>query len=137
MSEDVLLKAHGVEITTKVARFGGISYQIANVSSVAVYVAKKFNPYAMALFTLGVAIGVWANQLNSQYSSDQALTVAAVALACIVAAVVVQVIWPKLVSTLVLKASSDVQKLQSNDVDHIYAVHRAVDEAFVRRSLTE
>jgi hypothetical protein len=134
MSEEALYNAKGVEITTKVARFGGVTYQAANIGSVAVYVAKKFNPIAIALFILTLGLGWWTFELSKQYS-DSVSMVFAISLACGVAAIAVQLIWPKLVSTFVLKTSSnDVEKLESTDLEHIEAIRHAVEEAFIRRT---
>jgi hypothetical protein len=53
VAEEVLLKAGDVEITAKLARFGGISYRVANIGSVSVYSARKINPIAAVLVFVG------------------------------------------------------------------------------------
>jgi hypothetical protein len=59
MTEQTIMKATGVEITTKIARFGSISYQVANIGSVSVYTARKINPVAAVLVVAGIAAGLW------------------------------------------------------------------------------
>ena len=52
------MKAPGVEITTKIAKFGSISYQVANIGSVSVYTARKINPVAAIMVLIGISAGV-------------------------------------------------------------------------------
>lgn len=133
MADETLLKSGDVEITTKVARFGQVTYQIANVGSVAVHVARKLNPIAVGLFLLAVIAGFVTNNAKNSYS-DNTEILFAIALALLVAAIAVQLIWPKHVSTFVLKTSSnDVHKMESPDVASMYAIQHALEEAFIRR----
>jgi Family of unknown function (DUF6232) len=134
MPDEVLLKADTIEITTKVARFGDIAYQVANIGSIAIYTTRKFNPVALAMFALSVVLAIAAYDLNSK-AADNVGVLSVAALALGVGGVVIQLIWPKLISTLVLKTSSnDVHKLETTDVAHANLVRNAVEEAFVRRS---
>ncbi len=133
MSEDVLLKAGSVEITTKVARFGGISYQVSNIGSVAVYAVRKINPIAAVMFLAGLAAGVLGGNLKGP-QTDQAPIFFAIAATLIIGSLVVQSLWPKREFTFVLKTSSnDIQKIVSQDGEHLNAIQSAIEEAFVRR----
>jgi hypothetical protein len=133
MSEDVLLKAGSVEITTKVARFGSISYQISNVGSVAVYTARKFNLIAVIMFVLGVVAGFGGANLKG-IRADQAPLYFAVAGTLILGAIIVQMLWPKKEVTFVIKTSSnDMYKIVSPNGDGLTAIQRAVDTAFIER----
>lgn len=133
MADEILLKSGTVEITTKVARFGGVSYQVANIGSVGVHVVRKFNPIAVAIFVAATLLGFYTYQLKQQYS-DNTIYFFSAALLAFVASIAVQLIWPKLVSTLVMKTSSnDVEKMESTDLDAIYAIQHAIEDAFIRR----
>jgi hypothetical protein len=117
MPEDVLLRTARVEITTKVARFGSISYQISNIGSVAIYTAKKFNMIAVIMFALGIIAGFAGGNLKGP-QADRAQVYFAVAATLIVGAIIVQMLWPKKEFTFVLKTSSnDIHKIVSPNGD--------------------
>jgi hypothetical protein len=134
MAEEVLLKAGNVEITTKVARFGGISYQIANIGSVSVYSVRKINPIAAVMVFVGLAAAVLGANLKYPYV-EQAPIYFGVAITLIVGGFLVQSFWPKRETTFILKTSSnDVHKIVSPDGEHLEAMQQALEEAFVRRT---
>ncbi|ABD87930.1 DUF6232 family protein [Rhodopseudomonas palustris] len=130
MSEQTLLKIGDIEITTKIARFGGISYQICNIGSIAIYTARKMNPIAVLMLVAAVVIGAFAtSQANQQ--SDQTSMVVAIAAVLGIGAFIVQKFWPKHIFTLVLKtSSSDVQKIASEDREYLQSIQLAVEAAF-------
>lgn len=133
MAEQLILKAGTAEITTKIARFGPISYQIANIGSVAVYLDKKLNLIAIALFFAALALGFWAFNLNAQ-RAEQTQVVAAIAITSAVVAFFIQSFWPKKVFTFVLKTSSnDVHKIVSENGEHLDSLHTAIETAFIER----
>jgi len=133
MSEDLLLKAGSIEIGTKVARFGSVSYQVANIGSVAVYSVRRINPIAAIVFLIGVAAGLFGFNLKPP-QSQQAPIFLAVAATLIVIGVIIQMLWPKREFTFVLKTSSnDVQKIVSTDGERLDAIQRAVEAAFIDR----
>jgi hypothetical protein len=66
MAEQIIMKSPGVEITTKIAKFGTISYQVANIGSVSVYTARKINPVAAIMVLIGVCAGLYGNNLRTQ-----------------------------------------------------------------------
>jgi hypothetical protein len=131
VADELLLKAGSIEITTRIARFGDITYQVANIGSVAVYLQKQFNPIAVVLFLAAVAMGIWAFNLNAQHASDtQVVTGIAVTLA--VAAFIVQSFWPKKLFTFVLKTSSnDIHKIVFEDGEQLSRLQSAIEGAFV------
>jgi hypothetical protein len=134
MSEDLLLKAGTIEITTKIARFGNISYQTANIGSVAVYAVRKINPIAAIMVIGGLALGLFGANLKGQ-QADQAPIFFAIAATLVIAGFIVQSLWPKREFTFVLKTSSnDVQKIVSQDGEHLDAIQRAVEAAFIERA---
>jgi hypothetical protein len=134
MADEVLLRASGVEITPKIARFFNTSYQVANIGSVTVHVQRKMNSFAA--FLLVMALVAVVGGFNAQSNNlDYAIWVFVAAAACIIGAIVVQNIWPKRISTLILKTSSgDIQALVSQDGAHVASVQQALEEAFIRRT---
>jgi Family of unknown function (DUF6232) len=131
VADELLLKAGSIEITTRIARFGDITYQVANIGSVAVYLQKRFNPIAVVLFLATVAMGIWAFNLNAQHAPDTQV-VAGIAVTLAVAAFIVQSFWPKKLFTFVLKTSSnDVHKIVSEDGEHLSRLQSAIEGGFV------
>jgi len=131
MAEQTLLKAGEAEITTKVVKFGPISYQVSNIGSVAVYLERKFNPIAVVIFIAAAGLGFYAYQLSPTNLHD-AQVVGAVAATAAVIAIVIQFIWPKKVYTFVLKTSSnDVHKIVSENGEYLTDLQGAIEQAFV------
>src|SRR6202034_3849861 len=101
MSEQMIMKSPGVEITTKIAKFGSISYQVANIGSVSVYTARKINPIAAVLVIVGIAAGFYANNLKGQ--GQDASLLFWIAAALVFGGILLQMFWPKKEFTFVLK----------------------------------
>lgn len=134
MAEQVIMKATGVEITTKIARFGSISYQVANIGSVSVYTARKINLVAAILVLGGIAVGVFGGNLKGQ-AADQAQLFFAIAATLVIAGIILQMFWPKKEFTFVLKTSSnDVHKIVSENGEHLDALQSAIETAFIERA---
>lgn len=132
MAEQMILKSAGVEITTKIAKFGSISYQVANISSVSVYTARKINPIAAVMVCLGVAAGVIAfNQKNQGVDASPIFWVAA---ALFIGGILVQMFWPKKEFTFVLKTSNDVHKIVSENGEYLDSLQGAIESAFVEQT---
>jgi hypothetical protein len=134
MSETVLLKAATVEITTKVARFGNTSFQVANIGSVSLNVDRQINPFAIFCFLAGAAIAAFgfAEKVERPEYVGYALAIGATVA---VFGFIIQLMWPRQVFTFLLKTSSnDVQKLVSTDGDHLDAIRTAVENAFIERA---
>jgi hypothetical protein len=105
MTEQMIMKSAGVEITTKIAKFGSISYQVSNIGSVSVFTAHKINPIAAVLFLLGVAAGIYAYNIRGQGTDPSLLFWIATALVLI--GVLLQMFWPKKEFTFVLTCSPE------------------------------
>src|SRR5262245_40382945 len=56
MPLELLFELDDVRITPDVAKFGGTSYQIANIDSVRVVPIRKRNPVAVIVFFLGAGL---------------------------------------------------------------------------------
>ena len=133
MTEQMIMKSPGVEITTKIARFGSISYQVANIGSVSVYTARKINPIAAIMVLLGIAAGVFGFNLSGQ--GADASFVLWVAAALFIGGILVQMFWPKKEFTFVLKTSSnDVHKIVSENGEYLDSLQGAIEAAFVAQT---
>jgi hypothetical protein len=56
MSQQLLFELNGVRVAPHIATFRGTSYQIANIGSVRVVRRRKYNPFAIIIFLLGLGI---------------------------------------------------------------------------------
>jgi hypothetical protein len=133
MSEQMILKLEGVEITTKIAKFGNTSFQVSNIGSVSVYTARKINPIAAVIVIAGVAAGFYANNLST-HGAD-ASSASWVAAALILGGTLLQLFWPKKEFTFVLKtSSSDVHKIVSENGKYLDSLQEAIEVAFVSQT---
>ena len=133
MTEQMVLQKPGVEITTKIAKFGTISYQVANIGSVSVYTARKINPIAAVMVILGVAAGLYANG-QREHGLDPSFAFW-IATALILGGIVLQLFWPRKEFTFVLKTSSnDVHKIVSPNGEYLDSLQSAIETAFVART---
>jgi hypothetical protein len=133
MTEQMIMKSPGVEITTKIAKFGTISYQVANIGSVSVYTARKINPIAAIMVLLGIAAGVYANNLRLQ--GADASFIFWVGAALFLGGILLQMFWPKKEFTFVLKTSSnDVHKIVSDNGEYLDSLQGAIEAAFVAQT---
>lgn len=131
MQDAIIFKRGNIEITTKIARFGGTTYQVCNIGSVATFFEKKFNVIAIALFVIAILVGLWANDMNTKHYGDPQLPVA-IAVTAAVLAIIIQMFWPRKVFTFLLKTSSnDVYKLVSEDGEWLESIQGALESAFL------
>ena len=132
MSEQLILKTASVEITTKIARFGSVSYQVANIGSVSVFTARKINPIAAIMVVLGISAGIVG--FNQRGQGADASFVFWIAAALFMGGIVLQMFWPKKEFTFVLKTSSnDVHRIVSENGEHLDQLQGAIETAFVAR----
>jgi hypothetical protein len=136
MPEQLLFELKGARVTPHIATFGGTSYQIANIGSVHVVRRRKYNPFAIIIFLLGLGILV-AAIVKSRVTglAEEYFSMAATAVALMVASVLLQLIWPRRVYVLVLRTSSgDVDAVTSRNKEFVSNVQKAVEQAFVIRA---
>jgi cytochrome c oxidase assembly factor CtaG len=136
MPQQLLFELNGARITPHIATFGGTSYQIANIGSVRVLRRRKYNPFAIIIFLLGLGILV-AAIVKSRVTglAEEYFSMAATAVALMVASVLLQLIWPRRVYVLVLRTSSgDVDAVTSRNKEFVSNVQKAVEQAFVIRA---
>jgi hypothetical protein len=136
MPQELLFQLDDVRVTPHIAQFGGTSYQIANIGSVRVVPLKKRNPVAVVVFFLG--LGLLAVAILGPYGNDLAEAKSGVAIAglgILLAACLLQLVWPRRVFMLILKTSSgDVEALTSRKKRFVFDVKQAVEQAFIARA---
>jgi hypothetical protein len=136
MPQQLLFELNGARVTPHVATFGGTSYQIANIGSVHVVRRRKYNPFAIIIFLVGLGI-LAAAIMKSRMTglAEEYLSMAATAVAVMVASLLLQLIWPRREYVLVLRTSGgDVDALISRNKDFVSNVQKAVEQAFVVRA---
>jgi Family of unknown function (DUF6232) len=136
MPQQLLFELNGVRITPHIAAFGGISYQIANIGSVHVERRRKYSPFAIMIFFLGLGVLLGAIVKSRMTGlAEEYFSMAATAIAVMVASVLLQLIWPRRVYALVLKiAGGDVDAVISRDREFVFNVQKAIEQAFVVRA---
>ena len=136
MPQELLFELDDVRVTPHIARFGGTSYQIANIGSVRVVPLRKRNPVAVVVFLLG--LGLLAVAIFGSYGNEPAEAKPSVVLAglgMMLAACLLQFVWPRRVFVLMLKTpSGDVEALASRKKKFVFDVKQAVEQAFIARS---
>jgi hypothetical protein len=100
MPQQLLFELNDARVTPHIATFGGTSYQIATIGSVHVERRRKYSPFAIMIFFLGLGVLVGAI-VKSRMTGD--FSMAATAVAVMVASLLLQLIWPRRVYVLVLR----------------------------------
>ena len=120
-----------------IATFGGTSYQIANIASVRVARRKRYNPFAVVILLIGLGI-LAAAVIRSRFTgvAEVYFSMAVIGLAVMVAAVLLQLIWPRRIYILVLRTSSgEIDAILSGNEEFISNLQKAVEQAFVVRAM--
>jgi Family of unknown function (DUF6232) len=136
MPQQLLFELNGARVTPHIATFGGTSYQIANIGSVHIVRRRKYNPFAIIIFLLGLGI-LAAAIVKSRMTglAEEYFSMAATAVAVMVASLLLQLILPRRVYVLVLKTSGgDVDAVISRNKEFVSNVQKAVEQAFVVRA---
>jgi hypothetical protein len=136
MPQQLLFELNGARVTPHIATFEGTSYQIANIGSVHVVRRRKYNPFAIIIFLLGLGILVAAIiKFRVTGLAEEYFSTAATAVVLMVASALLQLIWPRRVYVLVLRTSSgDVDAVTSRNKEFVSNVQKAVEQAFVVRA---
>jgi hypothetical protein len=136
MPQELLFELNGARVTPHIATFGGTSYQIANIGSVRVVRRKKSNPLTVIIFLLG--LGILAAAIAKSRMTGMAedyFSMAATGFAVMIAAFLLQLVWPRRLYVLVLRTSSgDVDALVSRNKEFVSDIQKAVEQAFVVRA---
>jgi hypothetical protein len=136
MPQQLLFELDGVRITPHIAEFGGTSYQIANIGSVHIVRRKKRNVMAVVVFFLGLGI-VFAAIVTSRLTgrAEEYFSMAVTGGAVMVAAFLLQLIWPGRLYALMLRTSGgEVEALASRNEEFVSNVQKAIEQAFVVRA---
>jgi Family of unknown function (DUF6232) len=136
MPQKLLFELNGARVTPHIATFGGTSYQIANIGSVRVVRRKKYNPLAVIIFLVGLGV-LAAAIVKSRVTGlpEEHFSIAATGVAIMVAAFLLQLIWPRRLYVLVLRTfSGDVDAVISRNKEFVSNVQKAVEQAFAVRA---
>jgi multisubunit Na+/H+ antiporter MnhB subunit len=129
---DELFRFNDIIVTPRVVRFGGVSYQVSNISSVVIYDKRKMNTLALFLLVLGVIVGLIAAFFYER-NPDYALWAGVAAPAILVLGIIVQNIWPVHEYRLQMKMNSgEVQPLTTVDRAAVYDLKAAIEATFDR-----
>jgi hypothetical protein len=129
---DELFRFNDIIVTPRVVRFGGVSYQVSNISSVVIYDKRKMNTLALFLLVLGVIVGLIAAFFYER-NPDYALWAGVAAPGILVLGIIVQNIWPVHEYRLQMKMNSgEVQPLTTVDRAAVYDLKAAIEATFDR-----
>jgi hypothetical protein len=97
---------------------------------------RKYNPFAIIIFLLGLGILAAAIVKSRETGlAEEYFSMAATAVAVMVASLLLQLIWPRREYVLVLRTSGgDVDALISRNKDFVSNVQKALEQAFVVRA---
>jgi Family of unknown function (DUF6232) len=136
MPQQLLFELNGARVTPHIATFGGTSYQIANIGSVHVVRRRRYNPFAIIIFLLG--LGTLAAAIVKSRATglaEEYFPMAATAVAVMLASLLLQLIWARRVYVLVLRTSGgDVEAVTSRNKEFVSNVQKAIEQAFVVRA---
>jgi hypothetical protein len=136
MPQQLLFELNDTRVTPHIATFGGTSYQIANIVSVRAERRKKSNPLTVIIFLIGLGI-LAAAIVKSRTTgpAEEYFSMAATGVAIMIAAFLLQLIWPRRLYVLVLRTSSgDVDAVVSRNKEFVSNIQGAVEQAFVVRA---
>ena len=137
MAGMLIFEFGGVRITPYIAQFAGTTYQIASIGSVHIVRAKKLNRLWIIVFVLGVGLLLiaMARSSGSPELADANFPLAVAAVAMMLAAFLLQLIWPGRFSKLLLRIYGvDVEALTSNRAKFVADVKQAIETAFIARA---
>lgn len=128
---------HESDIAAGIIRFGNVSYQASNISSVSVFYQRKMNSLAQGCLVLALMVALAAAFLYQQ-RPDFSVWVAGGAAALFILGVVWQRLRPQNIYTLQIKMTSgEVQPFISSDRTAVFGLKHAIESTFVRRPLKD
>jgi len=130
LNAHILFHTNDILVTPAMARFGPVSYQIAGISSVAVYHRPKLHPVAVTLALAAVALAAFAYFAREEHP-DYSLWSAIAAAGALILGVAWQRFRPVLEYHFVMKtAGSETETLATFDGDQVSALREAIESAF-------
>jgi hypothetical protein len=138
MNTTILFRSSDVRVTPAAARFGLVTYQIAMVTSVAVYQRQRLNPLAVVLVLAAVAFAAFAWLMREQYP-DYSLWSAFAAPVALIIGVALQRFRPVVEYQFVMRcAGGEAETVTTFDREQVLALREAFERAFeLRRVLPE
>ena len=126
----VLFHANDILVTPAMARFGPVSYQMANISSVAVYHRPKFNPVAVTLVLAAAALAAFAYFAREEQPDYSLWSTIAAPVALLLGAAW-QRFRPVLEYHFVMKAAgNETETVATFDREQVLALREAIESAF-------
>lgn len=133
MQEEEFFRSETIVITRTLARFGGASFSISNISLVRLAYEKKMSAIAVISIVLG-AIALFIGISQPSYDESRSAVVG-VGVVLLIIAAVVQKFWPKKEYTFSLKANSgDGHSFTIENSDFATKVKVAIEEAIALRT---
>jgi hypothetical protein len=132
MDIHLLYESDVAAVTRKIVRLGDVSYQVANICSVAITERLRLHVVTIVLALAGV---VGLALAYTQYSRDAQMTLWAgiAGVAGLAGAIIWQTIWPKREYKLVLTtAAGEAPAFTSHDKD-MFRLKAAIEDAFTTR----
>jgi uncharacterized protein DUF6232 len=127
----VIFQTDRISITPTIAKFDGVSYQVANIGSVRVVINGLWHPAAVVLLLVWAVC--WIIAFNNVGVGKEGEYFFAGLIFGMIGGVW-QRWWPRKEFVLLLKTSSgDVQAYKTTNRDHILDVKHSLDEAFNAR----
>ena len=135
--DDVLFRADNILVTPTVVRFGPVSYQVATITSVAVYHRQRLSPIAVTLVLAAVGFAAFAYLGREQYP-DYSLWSAIASPAALILGVAWQRFRPVLEYSFVMKtAGGETETITTRDRAQVFELRDAIENAFVLRTPAE
>ena len=130
MNAHILFRNNDILVTPAMARFGPVSYQIAGISSIAVYHRPKLNPVAVTLVTAAIALAAFA-YFGREQQPDYSLWSAIAAPVALILGIAWQRMRPVLEYRLVMKsAGSETETVTTFDREQVFELREAIESAF-------
>jgi Family of unknown function (DUF6232) len=130
MSTQILFRTSDIRVTPSTARFGLATYQIAAISSVAVYQRQRLNRLAMALVLAAVVFAAFAWFAREQYPDYGQWSVIAAPVVLIIG-VALQRFRPVVEYQFVMKcAGGETETVTTFDREQVLALREAFERAF-------
>ena len=135
--DDVLFRTNDILVTPAVVRSGPVSYQVATITSVAVYHRQRLHPLAVTLILAAAAFAAFAYLGREQYP-DYSRWSAIAAPVALILGVAWQRFRPVLEYSFVMKtAGGETETITTRDRAQVFELRDAIENAFVLRTPAE
>ena len=133
MAEPDLYQSSYAQVTPTVVRLGNTSYQVANITSVAIHHRRKVRGIALVLILAGLGVGTAATLAYPEYA-ELTLWGGLAAAALVAVGIVVQQVWPLNEYRFTLRMSNgESNGLILFDKAPIFELKAAIEKAFSPR----